>query len=75
MFDYLTMGFLQITKDKELSTNGYDPANPNILPIAELEEEYYKSIGKNTGYYFHPEEIIAINYGYMAANKTAGHPD
>ncbi len=44
MFDYLTMGFLQITKDKELSTNGYDPANPNILPIAELEEEYYKSI-------------------------------
>ena len=74
MFDYLGTGFLQVTKDKELSTNGYDPDNPIVVEMGELVDAYMDKIGKNTEYFFHPEEIMAVTFAFIAAKETDGLP-
>ena len=58
-FDYLQFKLLVV-----LDNNGnsiYKPGNPVILDVYQVTG-FFEKIGVNTGYFFHPEEILANSF-------------
>ena len=58
LFDYLTFGFIKLQ----------DLNNGEKLPIIYVDGDFtnfFEQIGKNTGYNFHPDEILADNFVFL----------
>ncbi|WP_442481610.1 eCIS core domain-containing protein [Aeoliella sp. SH292] len=58
-FNYLELKFLLLDDQKKL-----DPHNMELVDRRELGE-FFKQVGKNTGYIIHPEEILADNFSLL----------
>jgi hypothetical protein len=66
-FDYLKIGFLELTGDQELKPLYVDGAP--VIHNFEGQADFFKQVGNNTNYIIHPEEIMAENFSYTVMEK------
>lgn len=68
LFDYLTFRLLVVQLEEGIAT----VENLDALELLEpgKQIDYFRQIGRNTGYIIHPEEILADNFVHLVNNKT-----
>lgn len=67
-FDFLNFQLLIL----ERSTDGWKPAAREGQPVMiapKSNETFFQQIGRNTGYIYHPDEILADNFVFLLQNK------
>ena len=68
LFDYLTFKLL-IVEVKDGNAAAVDAGSPELLD-PNKQVDYFRQIGRNTGYIIHPEEILADNFVHLLSNRV-----
>lgn len=73
-FDYLVFQFLEVENQDGVWAYRRQPDGSPILLSESSLSGYWEQIGRNTTFTIHPEEILAVNFESLVANKSVTTP-